>query len=240
VKAVQKTCLLLWGSSGAYGDDGSAKIREYKNALDLIGELATKYAFQISLVQYPGHPTKEGVTTGELNFSSALSTVLVDCARFEPEWIIGRSFGALLIPAVLGSTAGWIRKCKGAVMWGPGFKRFNDKVWGKPEQKKQAIKDYRKFHTHLASDFFDTLPEVESLVPSADSNLRFARGTEDKFNSTEDLYHLSRLHEEAQPHMKREVTILAGFDHTPTKEKLSDQQIEQYSKCLFGETFTTK
>ena len=233
-----KNLAILWGSSGAYGNDGVGNKTVYMYALDLIKEGAKQHGFEPHLVLYPGHPDENGTTNGTLSFCSALLKVLDDCRKLQPEWIIGRSLGALLAPAALSCGGDWVKVCRGAVMWGPGFKTYMDAEWPTAERKAAAIASYLKHGTRLASDYFDTIPEVESLVPGAKSNLRFARGTADKYNSNGDLKRLELLHSAAQPGFKRRVVFLERVDHTPTRWTLSAEQIQCYFNCLFDVSFT--
>jgi|GEM_PF-6162541 len=235
-----KKLMLLWGSSGAYGDDRSGAANEYREALDLIEQGAGVYGFRTILLQYPGQPDKRGITEGKLSFCAALLRVLQGCTKIEPDWIIGRSLGALLAPAALSCGGDWVKSCKGAVMWGPGFKTYMNEQWPDAQSKAAVIEDYKKFQTHLASDFFDTLPEVETLVSGAACNLRFARGSKDKYNSKEDLQTLEAIHSTSQPAFKREVVEIKGVDHTPTPKKLSSEKLKQYFDCLFVESMTTR
>lgn len=230
-----KKLILLWGSSGAYGDDGSHKSSEYREALKLIETGARHYGFDLNKVLYPGHPDPSGVTVGKLSFRSALIEVIEQCRKIEPAWIVGRSFGALIAPAALGCGEAWVKKCRGAVLWGPGFSRFNDAAWPTPAHKAKAVDEYKAFGTHLVSDFFDTLPDIETLIPAAACNLRFARGEKDKYNSLDDLRMLAEIHARSQLGFKSVVLELKGLDHTPTPGKLDAEERDLYFDCLFGD-----
>lgn len=234
-----KKMVLLWGSTGVYGDDGSGNITKYKQALDMIEEGSKVYNFEIMLVQYPGHPDRAGVSTGQLSFSTALVRVIEECERIEPHWIVGRSFGASIALAALGCQRTWVKACRGAVLWGPAFNKYLEALWPTPEDKARMIREYEKFNTLLAPDFFETLPDIETLVRNAEGNLRFARGTEDGYNSSEDLRNLETIHRVMQPAFKRQVIELKGFDHTPVSAKLTAAQREKYFECLFGDAFAT-
>jgi hypothetical protein len=230
-----KRLVLLWGSSGAYGDDGSRKASEYRGALELIEAGARRYGFEPNKVLYPGHPNRSGVTVGKLSFQSALSEVKEQCRKIEPAWIVGRSFGALIAPAALSCGEVWVQGCRGSVLWGPGFRRFNDAAWPTPAHKAQAVDEYKAFGTHLVSDFFDTLPDIETLVPAAACNLKFARGEKDKYNSIDDLKRLADIHARSQSGFKNIVIELKGLDHTPTPSKLNAEECDLYFDCLFSE-----
>lgn len=229
-----KTAMILWGSSGAYGTDGSTRAHEYRDALRLIADGSALCGYKLYLVVYPGHPSTNGITTGQLSFHSALQKVRAECRIVQPQWIIGRSLGAPLASAALNCQEEWVRHCAGAVLWGPGFRTQMNRFWPTAESTAQAVEDCRTFQTHLTADYFETLPDVESLVVAAECNLRLARGSLDKYNSAEDLRQLERLHAKAQTSFSRHVVI---FDHTPTRAKLDDRQIELYFRCLFSDCF---
>jgi hypothetical protein len=216
----RKRVVILWGASGAFGDDGSGKYTKYKQALQLIEEGARLYGFEPFLVLYPGHPDREGITAGRLSFASAQQRVLLECERIEPDWIIGRSFGASQALASLSCGLDWVKKCRGAVIWGLPIGKYVNAMWPTPEDRDKTIEEYRGFGTDLVADFFDTLPEVESLAPTAACHLRFLRGSKDGYNSLEDLNALGQIHAETQPAFRREVIELEGFDHTPLPEIL--------------------
>jgi len=211
--------LLLWGSSGAYGDDGSGQPREYLEALQLIEEGALGWGLSLSMVVYPGQPDENGKTTGTLRYDVALDKVLRECGRLRPTWLIGRSLGALLALDALSSDASWVRSCRGAVIWGPAFR---SQMEAQHPRRRWAsdIDRYRRFGTHLAKDFFGSQPDIESVAPAVASNLRFVRGTGDRYNDTADLERLALAHAAAQPKFFREVVVLPGLDHTPTQAKL--------------------
>jgi len=211
--------LLLWGSSGAYGDDGSGKPREYLEALRLIEEGASSRRLSLSMVVYPGQPDENGQRTGTLRYDSALGEVLRECRQLRPRWLIGRSLGALLALAALGSDDPWVRSCRGAVIWGPAFRKQMEARHPK-EGWPSAIVQYRRFGTSLAKDFFGSQPDIESVAPAAASNLRLIRGTKDRYNDTVDLERLALTHAATQPKFFREVVVLPGIDHTPTHAKL--------------------
>jgi hypothetical protein len=228
-----KKTVLFWGSSGVFGDDGSGYLTRYRHALDLIEEGAHLYNADVVLIQYPGHPDKKGVRAGELNFHNALRVALEQCELIRPEWMIGRSFGATVGIAALGSGASWVRSCTGAVLWGPAFNKYLHALWPTEQDKMDMIQEYRRFNTSVADNFFQTLPDIESLVNNAESNLRFARGANDSYNSLEELKRLELIHTTAQPTFMRDVIELDGFDHTPTSSKLTRVQREEYFRCLF-------
>lgn len=232
-----KKLLLLWGSSGVYGRNKLGKFTPYLEVLELIEEEARSHGFEPLLVRYPGHPDREGVSEGKLSFDSALSKVLDECRKVKPDWIIGRSLGGLLAPAALSISEPWVEKCQGAVMWGPGFKAQMNAEWPTPEKKAHSIELYREFGTELAPDYFDTLPDVEALVVAAACNLRFARGSRDKYNCTDDLRTLESTHSRSQPRFKREVVVITGLDHSPTRQKLNPDQLKLYTSCLFSDWF---
>ena len=98
-----------------------------------------------------------------------------------------------------------------SVLWGPGFSRFNDAAWPTPAHKAKAVDEYKAFGTHLVSDFFDTLPDIETLIPAAACNLRFARGEKDKYNSLDDLRMLAEIHARSQSGFKSVVLELKGL-----------------------------
>lgn len=233
----RKQLAILWGSSGAYGVDRFGERTAYWDALELIEQGAALHGYEPHLILYPGHPSKRGSTKGKLSFCSALLKILGDFRELRPEWIIGRSLGALLAPAALSCGNDWAKMCKGAVMWGPGFKRYMDTEWPNDQKKAEAVKQYRKYRTSLVSDYFDTLPTVETLVRTARCNLRLARGTKDRYNSNSDLRRLKVLHARNQPAFKRHIVVLPGFDHTPTRKMLSNDQLKSYFECLFGGSF---
>lgn len=228
-----KELLLLWGSSGAYGNDESSNITDYRLALDLIEEGAAFNQFHTNLVLYPGHPNEFGVTVGELSFDSALQKVLEECRRIEPHWIIGRSLGAALAMTCLNATEPWVRTCNGTVLWGPASTRIMENKWPTLVAKANVIAQYAKFKTSLVPDYFDALPDVRSLVGTAACNLRFVRGEFDEYNSLQDLKCLAEIHECRQPSFKREIRQINGLDHTPTRDKLDSSQRELYFRSLF-------
>jgi len=234
-----KKVVLLWGSTGVYGGDSSGTITKYKQALDMIEEGSKVYNFEMTLVQYPGHPDRAGASDGQLSFRTALAGVIEECERIEPHWIVGRSFGASIAVAALGCQRAWVKACRGAVLWGPAFNKYLEALWPTPEDKAKMIREYEEFKTILAPDFFETLPEIEALVKDAQGNLRFARGSEDGYNSSADLRNLAVIHSATQPAFKRQVIELEGLDHTPIPAKLTSAQRQHYFECLFGDSFVT-
>lgn len=228
-----KRVAILWGSSSAYGVDRSGKFSHYKKALDLIENGAKDYGYAPVLVLYPGHPDRNGVTNGSLSFRSALRETIEQCKDIQPDWILGRSLGATVALAALGSRENWTLHCKGATIWGPVFKRNLDSLYPDDTSRLRAIQDYEKFGTILASNFFETLPDVEPLINSAAGNLRIARGSEDNYNTTDELYKLANTHSSAQPEFMREVRVVEGAPHTPIQSRLTQKQISAYLNCLF-------
>jgi pimeloyl-ACP methyl ester carboxylesterase len=229
-----KSALVCWGSSGVFGRSAAGDRTDYYRAWCLIREGGKAFGYSANLVQYPGHPGEEAAACGQLSYQSALASAKAACDALHPEWLIGRSLGALVVAGLVAEGRDSLRGLRGAVLWGPGIRKYMDIAWPNPSSKSKAVTDYATFGTVLESDYFDTLPDIERMIPLARANLRLARGDQDKYNTRVDFEKLAEIHSRSQPSFQRQVVTLRGLDHTPTRERCPEQDVERYLECLFG------
>jgi hypothetical protein len=75
---------------------------------------------------------------------------------------------------------------------------------------------------------------METLIRSADCNLRIARGTLNVCCETEDVEYLASLHRRFQPHRSREKVLVEGVGHTVLAEDVGPEVAARYFDALFG------
>jgi len=217
--------LVLPGSSGRNGSD------RYEQVYATIEREAGRRDYDCRVISYPG---QGGKMSGLLNYSSALATTLMACHEFNPDRLIGRSFGCVVAAGALGSEDEWVNKCKEAILWGPGFRATLDRLFSTTEKKLEAIKGFADYDTFLSPDYFDTLPSIENLIGIAKCNLRIARGSGDKYNTKDDLNYLAAVHHRMQPGYSREVVEVSGLIHEVIQAEVSSEELlARYFGCLF-------
>lgn len=217
--------LVLPGSSSPVGSE------HYRQVYETVENEAARRGFVCKTVIYPG---QQGISSGILNQSSAMTHVLQICRGFKPDWIIARSFGCCVAVGILGSEENWIKRCRGAVLWGPCLSKTIDRIWRTAEEKQTEVKEYVKYNTFLSGDFFDDYPTMEDLIQKAGSNLRLIRGGKDEFNTKEDLDYLADIHGQHQPGYAREIIEIPGLTHTVIHGEVTQGLLSMYFDSLFN------
>jgi hypothetical protein len=193
---------------------------------------AKRRGFEYQLVLYPG---QNGRASGLMSYSSTLAQAAVLCDRFQPDWLIGRSFGCCVAAGLLASCQPWVRNCVGAVMWGPCLPATVKRIWPTDEDRRSATRKYaEERNTYWAPDFLEVFPAIEQLVRNSASNLRIARGTLDEYNTLADLNLLEAVHQQGQPAYHRIVKSLDGLPHEVVPDELTPTQRQSYFETLFS------
>ena len=219
---------------GTANPDGS---ENYRLAYGLIkGEAENRKCFY-DIVCYPGWGTKG---SGLLNYHTALAAARQKCRAFGPEWLIGRSLGCDVALGLLSTGESWVKKCKGAALWGASTSEDLQRIWPTAKEKQAEIGSYEKnYKTFVAPDYFESIPPFEERIASAACNLRLARGAEDWDNTPDGLLTLGQIHDQAQPSFRVEVVkAIPGLEHTVTGKE-SSEAVRAYLDCLF-DLFTPK
>jgi hypothetical protein len=220
----KRKIMVLPGSSGRAGSE------RYEGVYATIERGAEQKGFKCLVISYPG---QSGETSGRLNYSTAYNTATVACRQFQPDWIIGRSFGCVVAVGTLGSGENWVKGCEGAVLWGPCFRATLDDLFPTVEEKEEAIKGFREYDTFLAPDYFETVPAIENIIGVAQCNLRIARGAFDKYNTRQELDFLVAAHRQLQPTYVSEVAEVSDLMHEVIQTEVSPQLLTNYFDCLF-------
>ena len=216
--------LLLPGGASPVGS------QQYKQAYAVIEEEAARRNFECRTVAYPG---QNGRASGLLNYPRSLKTTLQVCREYKPHWLIGRSFGCAVAAGALGVDEEWRSGCQGAALWGPCLRETIYRVWPTVESREREVDEFETRGTYLSLDYFQDYPAIDELINFSKSNLRLVRGSEDFFNSNEDLGYLAAIHGQAQPNYKRDVVVIEGLKHTVTRGDVSPELLSRYFDSLF-------
>lgn len=216
--------VLLPGTSSPTGSES------YVRVYSAIEREANRLGYDYHLVDYPG---QAGVSSGVLRYETALASALTDCRRLEPERLIARSFGCNVAAGVLGSGEAWVSACHGAVFWGPFFNRAIEDDFGTAAKMEQRKLEYQEYGVHLADDLFSALPDLSGLICDVRCNIRLARGSLDKYNTSNDLSELGTVHRHHASEFECEVSKVEGAEHAVNPGEVSQDVLAQYLRCLF-------
>lgn len=234
----KRTLIIPGGSSrAAAGHDADFTALEEEGA---------KRGHAVLTFPHPGQQKRGGEKWQDGEFSSETSLDYAKsvryarniCRHYEPNRIIGRSYGCTVAVGLLGCGDDWVRHCEGAVLWGAWLPSMAERLLGTPEKmQKDFCERLKQAGTHATSDFFLRLPAIDNLVTQAQANLRLGRGTEDKYNYREELDFLGSTHRRTQPLYQSDVeTCIEGLGHTvppiPLGHPLYQKYLE-YLDCLF-------
>jgi hypothetical protein len=205
---------------------------KYIGVYKTLTDEARKKKCLCTVIQYPG---QRGIESGHLNYTSALQASLEVCRREQPNWIIARSYGCAVAAGALGMAEEWSKKCQGAVFWGPYSDAAIKKMFPTLQHKLELIQKYRvERNTWLADDFFDGVPNMESLVERVSCSLRFVRGTLDSSTDRGQLNLLDNAHRRSMPSKIKNVYEIEGLEHEVDASKVSAAQLAEYLELLFN------
>jgi hypothetical protein len=216
--------LILPGSTSPIGSD------YYKQVYATIEKEAARRGLESRTVIYPG---QGGESSGVLTYAGAVEHTLNVGRKFRPSLLIGRSFGCSVATGVLGSNDEWLNDCRTAVLWGPCTRETLHRIWPTKEKQQAEIEEYERNGTHLLLEFFNEYPAIEELIAGAKCNLRLIRGSEDIFNSNEDLEGLAATHRRSQQNYTREIVVVDGLKHTVIEGNVSPELLSRYYRALF-------
>lgn len=185
----------------------------YRQVFEDIINLAAEQRFTSLVASYPGHGR------GTLTFKAALMKTRLQWKRYQPTWVIARSFGCAVAAALLADSS-LAANIKGAVFWGPTLSNWVRRFLPTQAQRKKEIASYRKYDANLFRTFLDDFPMLEVMIENAASHIRLVRGTRDKYNPLEDLNFLAAIHRRGQPLKISEVVEIPGLEHTIVPSKL--------------------
>jgi|ERR1700687_2945769 len=215
--------LLLPGSAGLDGND------DYRQLFSDLREEAIGRGFEVAVVNYPG---QELLKADVLTFDGACSATAVAAKKFEPTWLVARSFGCQVLLAVLGAPG--VLTCEGAVLWGPCTAAGYQRQWPDERTRIEAAEKYATQRRTRISETIFISPSLEELIQGARVNLRLCRGAEDSLNSTpEEIDFLKRLHMTAQPSFVCERREINGVGHSVFKDRVSPATWRDHCAALF-------
>ena len=233
-----KRVLIIPGGSSraAAGQDADFTALEAEGA---------KWGYAVLTFAHPGQQKRGGEKWQDGEFSSETSLDYAKsvryaqniCRDYEPNWIIGRSYGCTVVAGLLGCGDDWVHRCEGAVLWGAWLPSMAERLLGTPERMQTDFCNrLKQAGTHAEVDFFLRLPAIDNLITRTETNLRLARGTNDKYDYREELDFLAVTHRRAQRVYRREVEEIAGLAHTVPPITPGDPQYlayREYLDCLF-------
>lgn len=131
-----------------------------------------KRAEECSRVSYPG---QNGDLSGRLSFETATEAALCSIATLKPDWVIGTSFGALVVMGL--ARRRFFADALGLVLVGPTTRNGIQRIAPDQAARAQIFARYQKeYDTWLDDKFFMSLPAAEELIDGVLLPLRMIRG----------------------------------------------------------------
>jgi hypothetical protein len=210
---------------------------KYQNLYATIKRGAEQHHFEHNIVYYPG---QEGKSSGLVTYAGQLEKALLKCREIRPDWLIGLSSGCEIVVSCLGSGEDWVEKIQGSVLWGPCLHATGAAMFKSREERSAYIASLAEepYQTFVSPDYLETTPCISRLIEKAVGNIRIARGSDDEYSKSEDVFVTATAHRKVQSAYQTEVQEIQGLRHSVLHDEVTAQQLSEYYDCLFSPFIT--